>query len=215
MAQGSGLWSRNCRRDPNIGTYALEALIILYDTISHYVIINLLLTIEWFIYWQLLNALINPSCNQEAIEGGGPFCGKEPHPQRPQPSCTLFSNKPIVDTSLRTPCPRTPSILAREHEGGQKTERLIGNEVWRTRDASPPPHYPAGSAGGRSRKQVANRRLPSGSSSLGLPELKKNIYTPNLLHPTLGLTEVRVWFERHRPVLSPSMASWIKFGLIN
>ena len=35
----------------------------------------------------------------------------------------------------------------------------------------------------------------------------KNIYTPNLLHPTLGLTEVRVWFERRRPVLSPSMAS--------
>ena len=55
--------------------------------------------------------------------------------------------------------------------GGPKTERLIGNEVWRTRDASPPLHYPAGSARGRSRKQVANRRLPSGSSSLGLPEL--------------------------------------------
>ena len=80
----------------------------------------LLLTIEWFIYWQLLNALINPSCNQEAIEGGGTFfSGKSPI-HNAQPSRTLFSNKPIVDTSLRTPCSELPSILAREHEEGQK-----------------------------------------------------------------------------------------------
>ena len=80
----------------------------------------LLLTIEWFIYWQLLDALINPSCNQEAIEGGGTFLRERAPSTTPQPSRTLFSNKPIVDTSLRTPCPRTPSILAREHEEGQK-----------------------------------------------------------------------------------------------
>jgi hypothetical protein len=36
---------------------------------------------------------------------------------------------------------------------------------------------------------------------------KKAFTPPNLLHPTLGLTEVRVWFERRRPILSPSMAS--------
>ena len=33
----------------------------------------LLLTIEWFIYWQLLDALINPSCMQSRSHrrGGG------------------------------------------------------------------------------------------------------------------------------------------------
>ena len=61
--------------------------------------------------------------------------------------------------------------------GGPKTERLIGNEVWRTRDASPP-HTVHAAPRGRSRKQVANRRLPSGSSSLGLPELKKTFTPP-------------------------------------
>ncbi len=125
----------------------------------------------------------------------------------PNPSCTLFSNKPIVDTSLRSPHLTHLPLLTSEKGGPQKkTKRGYGNEVWRTRDASPP-HTVHAAPRGRSRKQVANRRLPSGSSSLGLPELKKIIYTPNLLHPTLGLTEVRVWFERRRPVLSPSMAS--------
>ena len=138
--------------------------------------------------------------------GGGPFCGKEPHPQRPNPPARSSPTNPSSIPHFEPPALELQAILQRAR-GGPKTERLIGNEVWRTRDASPPPHYPAGSAGGRSRKQVANRRLPSGSSSLGLPELKKSIYTPNLLHPTLGLTEVRVWFERRRPVLSPSMAS--------
>ena len=196
-------------------------MIHLLTTTEHYVIIALshimwlLLTIEWFIYWQLLNALINPSCNQEAIEGGGPFCGKEPHPQRPSTLLHALLQQTHRRYLTSNPLPSNSEHSCKRARGGPKTERLIGNEVWRTRDASPPPHYPAGSAGGRSRKQVANRRLPSGSSSLGLPELKKNIYTPNPLHPTLGLTEVRVWFERHRPVLSPSMASWIKFGLIN
>ena len=129
------------------------------------------------------------------------------------PSTTPFNpparSSPTNPSSIphfEPPALELRAILQRAR-GGPKTERLIGNEVWRTRDASPPLHYPAGSARGRSRKQVANRRLPSGSSSLGLPELKKSIYTPNPLHPTLGLTEVRVWFERRRPVLSPSMAS--------
>ena len=144
--------------------------------------------------------------------GGGPFCGKEPHPQRPHPSCTLFSNKPIVDTSLRSPRPNRLTLLSNGKGGPLKKKRGYGNEVWRTRDASPPPfsqcrHYLKAGTREQKPKQVANRRLPSGSSSLGLPELKKIIYTPNLLHPTLGLTEVRVWFERRRPVLSPSMAS--------
>ena len=136
------------------------------------------------------------------------------------PSTTPFNpparSSPTNPSSIphfEPPALELRAILQRAR-GGPKTERLIGNEVWRTRDASPP-HTVHAAPRGRSRKQVANRRLPSGSSSLGLPELKKIIYTPNLLHPTLGITEVRVWFERRRPVLSPSMASWIKFGLIN
>jgi hypothetical protein len=158
----------------------------------------------------MIHLLINSSCNQEAIEGGGDlFAGKSPI-HNAHPSCTLFSNKPIVDTSLRSPRPNRLTLLSNGKGGPLKKKRGYGNEVWRTRDASPPPE-PAdlwrADRRGRSPKQVANRRLPSGSSSLGLPELKKSIYTPNLLHPTLGLTEVRVWFERRRPVLSPSMAS--------
>ena len=124
----------------------------------------------------------------------------------PNPPARSSPTNPSSIPHFEPPALELRAILQRAR-GGPKTERLIGNEVWRTRDASPPLHYPAGSARGRSRKQVANRRLPSGSSSLGLPELKKSIYTPNPLHPTLGLTEVRVWFERRRPVLSPSMAS--------
>jgi hypothetical protein len=137
--------------------------------------------------------------------GGDLFAGKSPI-HNAQPSCTLFSNKPIVDTSLRSPRPNRLTLLSKGKGGPLKKKCGYGNEVWRTRDASPP-HTVHAAPRGRSRKQVANRRLPSGSSSLGLPELKKSIYTPNFLHPTLGLTEVRVWFERRRPILSPSMAS--------
>jgi hypothetical protein len=130
---------------------------------------------------------------------------EEPHPLRP----TLL-HALLQQTHRRyltsNPLPSNSEQSCKETRGGPKTERLIGNEVWRTRDASPP-HTVHAAPRGRSRKQVANRRLPSGSPSLGLPELKKSIYTPNFLHPTLGLTEVRVWFERRRPVLSPSMAS--------
>ena len=176
----------------------------------------LLLTIEWFIYWQLLNALINPSRNQEAIEGGGgPFCGKEPHPQRPNPPARSSPTNPSSIPHFEPPALELRAFLQESTRRAKKKEWLIGNEVWRTRDASPPLGAAHAAPRDRSRKRVANRRLPSGSSSLGLPELKKSIYTPNLLHPTLGLTEVRVWFERRRPVLSPSMASWIKIGLIN
>ena len=68
-----------------------------------------------------------------------------------------------------------------------------GNFVWRTRDASPPPSpltYREQTQG-QEPKQVANRRLPSGSphppSRVDYQNLRKSIYTPNLLHPTLGL----------------------------
>ena len=136
----------------------------------------------------------------------GPFCEGARHLLAPTSLHAL-----LQQTHRRyltsNPLPSNSEHSCKRARGGPKTERLIGNEVWRTRDASPPPHYPVRSAGGRSRKQVANRRLPSGSSSLGLPELKKTFTPTNPLHPTLGLTEVKVWFERRRPVLSPSMAS--------
>ena len=139
--------------------------------------------------------------------GGDLFCGKEPHPQRPTlPHALLQQTHRRYLTSNPLPS-NSRAFLQESTRRAKKKEWLIGNEVWRTRDASPPPGAARAAPRDRSRKRVANRRLPSGSSSLGLPELKKNIYTPNLLHPTLGLTEVRVWFERRRPVLSPSMAS--------
>ena len=179
----------------------------------------LLLTIEWFIYWQLLNALINPSCNQEAIEGGT-FCGKEPHPQRPIPparsSPTNPSSIPLFDPLTSPTC---HSWQARKAGHKKKQNVAMGTKcgvlgMHRHPPLARPTVLKAGTREQKP-KQVANRRLPSGSSSLGLPELKKSIYTPNLLHPTLGLTEVRVWFERRRPILSPSMACWIKSGLIS
>ena len=53
------------------------------------------------------------------------------------------------------------------------------------------PSVCARSSKGQEPKQVANRRLPSGSphppSRVDYQNLRKSIYTPNLLHPTLGL----------------------------
>ena len=91
--------------------------------------------------------------------------------------------------------------------GGPKTERLIGNEVWRTRDASPPPHYPAGSTGGRSR----NRWLIVDFIRLvghlwGYQNLKKNLHPqppPSIIGtsdwPEFGSNAIRI-------LLSSSMA---------
>ena len=139
----------------------------------------------------------------------GPFCEGARHPLAPTSLHAL-----LQQTHRRyltsNPLPSNSEHSCKRARGGPKTERLIGNEVWRTRDASPPPHYPAGSAGGRSRKQVANRRLhTSGSPSLGLPELKKEFTPPasSIHHWDFGLA--RVWFER------PSPSHLLFHGLLN
>lgn len=102
---------------------------------------------------------------------------------RPKLPARLFPRYPIADTTLRSPCPPSGDRLARK-EGGPKKRDGFGNEVWRTWGASPPPHYPVGSAGGRGRSRwlMADYR----PLECGTPELK-NIYNPGILHPTLGL----------------------------
>jgi len=69
--------------------------------------------------------------------GGNLFAGQELHPQRPTP-CTLFSNKPIVDTSRRFPRPNSSDTPAKRQGRSTKKKVAPGNFVWRTRDASPP-----------------------------------------------------------------------------
>ena len=149
---------------------------------------------------------------------GGPFCGKEPHPQRPTLLHTL-----LQQTHRRyltsNPLPSHSSHSWQERiRGGPQKNVATGTKCGVLGGASPPPE-PAdlrrADRRGRSRKQVANRRLhTSGSSSLGLPELKKEFTPPasSIHHWDFGLT--RVWFNALRPVLSSSMACWIKFELI-
>ena len=121
------------------------------------------------------------------MEGGDLFAGQELHPQRPTP-CTLFSSKPIVDTSRRFPRPYRRALLQTGKGGplkkGWPLETLCG-VLGMHRHPSVCTHR------GQEPKQVANRRLPSGSphppSRVDYQNLRKSIYTPNLLHPTLGL----------------------------
>ena len=72
------------------------------------------------------------------------------------------------------------------------------------------PSVRARSSKGQEPKQVANRRLPSGSphppSGVDYQNLRKNIYTPNLLHPPLGLGIGQGLVRRRRPVLYLRMA---------
>ena len=143
---------------------------------------------------------------QEAREEGESLFVRGSAIHSPPTPCTLFSSKPIVDTSLRSPRPNRLTLLSNGKGGPLKKKRGYGNEVWRTRDASPP-HTVHAAPRDRSRKQVANRRLhTSGSSSLGLPELKKEFTPPasSIHHWDFGLA--RVWFNALRPVLSSSMA---------
>ena len=80
---------------------------------------------------------------QEAIEEGESLFVRGSAIHSPPTPCTLFSSKPIVDTSLRSPRPnRRATPGKREYEAGHKKNRGYGNEVWRTRDASPPPACP-------------------------------------------------------------------------
>jgi hypothetical protein len=83
--------------------------------------------------------------------GGDLFAGKSPI-HNAQPSCTLFSNKPIVDTSLRSPRPNRLTLLSKGKGGPLKRKCGYGNEVWRTRDASPP-HTVHAAPRGRSRNR--------------------------------------------------------------
>ena len=76
---------------------------------------------------------------------------EEPHPLRP----TLL-HALLQQTHRRyltsNPLPSNSEQSCKETRGGPKTERLIGNEVWRTRDASPP-HTVHAAPRGRSRNR--------------------------------------------------------------
>ena len=104
-------------------------------------------------------------------------------------------------------------LLTRENTRRATKNVATGTKCGVLGGASPPPE-PAdlrrADRRGRSRKQVANRRLhTSGSSSLGLPELKKEFTPPasSIHHWDFGLT--RVWFERH------SHTPFLFYGLLN
>ena len=76
---------------------------------------------------------------QEAREEGESLFVRGSAIHSPPTPCTLFSSKPIVDTSLRSPRPNRLTLLSNGKGGPLKKKRGYGNEVWRTRDASPPP----------------------------------------------------------------------------
>ena len=120
----------------------------------------------------------------QAVGKEGTLCEPERHPLAPSSLHAFFPATPSLIPHFVPPAlPHSGDTLARR-EGGPKKRDGYGNEVWRTRGASPPPHYPVGSAGGRGRSRwlMADYRLLES----GTPELK-NIYNPGILHPTLGL----------------------------
>ena len=59
--------------------------------------------------------------------GGDLFAGKSPI-HNAQPSCTLFSNKPIVDTSLRSPRPNRLTLLSKGQGGPLKKNVAMGTK---------------------------------------------------------------------------------------
>ena len=69
----------------------------------------------------------------------------------PNPPARSSPTNPSSIPHFESPALELRAILQRAR-GGPKTERLIGNEVWRTRDASPP-HTVHAAPRGRSRNR--------------------------------------------------------------